>query len=120
MVTEQQERDAIQDNLTRLTAERNQLVRERDEMLTELITLRQQNASMSMRLTATEQYSEAGYKRLAAVTAERDELRAQLTQERALMNLVPEYVQYLAKWRAGDGSFLLFNEWVAQRVATPL
>lgn len=51
-----------------------------------------------------------------ALAAEVQQLRAQLAGERALMNMVPGYVQYLAKWRVGDGSFLLFNEWVNQQI----
>ena len=46
---------------------------------------------------------------------------AELERENAALlgtlHLVPEYIKYLAAWRAGDGRFLLFNECVTQRVA---
>ena len=54
-----------------------------------------------------------------ALTQERDALAAELATERALTNMVPKYVRYLAAWRVGDGRFLVFNEWVEQQVAQP-
>ena len=65
------------------------------------------------------QVRRAGATKLMQADAEIDALRAELAAERSIMNMVPEYIQYLSKWRAGDGTFLLFNEWVAQRIAQP-
>ena len=80
-------------------------------------------ANIKVDMGVGESYTVIDDRELAAVTAERDALREQLqqaqrelAQERAIMNMVPEYIRYLAEWRAGDGRFLVFNEWVTQRV----